>query len=475
MKDGNPYAPGNKFGNKPVTWPDFDPLFPFPASQSPLVIPPASPFVSIAPNAGRLPRIFQWSVGFQREVTRDLVVDASYVGNRSAWFVAPLLSPLNYNALTPEGLKSRYGLDVTNTTDANLLNTPISSPLVIARFPTLANPNSVYPGFPAAQPLKQALRDYPQWNGIPPFLGPPNGNTWYDSLQLKATKRVSHGLSMAMAYAWQKELTNGTNSNTSYVTPSAPLINDVYNKALNKQISGFSQPQTLTISFNYTTPKIQSDRAAFKAMSWAARDWTFGGVLSYRSGQILPSPPSAKNLLDNLARGPANNPAVWGGGFTFLNRVAGQPLFNVDPNSKFDPTKTLVLNTNAWVEPPFGTFGASAPYFNFFLWEPQPSESIAFGRMFPFGKEGKYHLQIRAEFQNVFNRTFYSLPSIGAGFGVPTTTITTPTGNANSLSGTKGLLSSGFGYVNWVNGGSFNSLGTGAAPRSGQLVARFQF
>ena len=71
-------------------WPDFRPLFPFPAA--PGVIPPSSPFVSIAPNAGRLPRIFQWSVGFQREVTRDLVVEASYVGNRSAWFVAPLLA-----------------------------------------------------------------------------------------------------------------------------------------------------------------------------------------------------------------------------------------------------------------------------------------------------------------------------------------------------------------------------------------------
>ncbi|HSP67743.1 MAG TPA: TonB-dependent receptor [Bryobacteraceae bacterium] len=475
MKDGNPYGPGNRFGNKPVTWPDFDPLFPFPASQSPLVVPPASPFVSIAPNAGRLPRIFQWSVGFQREVMRDLVVDASYVGNRSAWFVAPLLSPLNYNALTPEVLKSRYNIDITNRTDTALLNTPISSPLVTARFPWLANPNSVYPGFPVLQPLKQALRDYPQWNGIPPFLGPPNGNTWYDSLQIKATKRYSHGLNVQLAYAWQKELTNGTNSNTSYVTPSAPLINDVYNKLLNKQISGFSQPQTLTISFNYTTPKLPGDRNALKALSWAVRDWTFGGVLSYRSGQILPSPPSANNLLDNLARGPANNPALWGGGFTLLNRVAGQPLFTVDPNSKFDPTKTLVLNTNAWVEPPYGTFGASAPYFNDFRWQRQPSESIAFGRMFPIGKEGKYRLQIRAEFQNVLNRTFYSLPSIGAAFASPTVTITTPTGRANSLSGTSGLLSSGFGYVNWVNGGSFNALGTGAAPRSGQLVARFQF
>ena len=47
----------------------------------------------------------------------------------------------------------------------------------------------------------------------------------------KVTKRFSHGLSVQMAYTWQKELTNGTNSNTSYVTPSPPLINDVFNKA----------------------------------------------------------------------------------------------------------------------------------------------------------------------------------------------------------------------------------------------------
>ena len=470
MKDGNPYAPGNRFGNKPVTWPDFDPLFPFPASQSPLVIPPSSPFVSIAPNAGRLPRIFQWSVGFQREIMRDLVVDASYVGNRSAWFVAPLLASLNYNALTPEILKSRYQIDVTNRTDTALLNTPINSPLVTARFPWLANPNSVYPGFPATQPLKQALRDYPQWNGIPPFLGPPNGNTWYDSLQIKATKRLSHGLSVQMAYAWQKELTNGTNSNTSYVTPSAPLINDVYNKALDKQISGFSQPQTLTISFNYTTPKLRSDRSAFKVLSWAARDWTFGGVMSYRSGQILGTPSSANNLLDNLARGPSNNPAVWGGGYTFMNRVAGQPLFLVDPNSKFDPTKQLVLNPAAWVEPAYGTFGASTAYFNDYRWQRQPAESIAFGRLFPVGKEGKYRLQIRAEFQNIFNRLYYTLPTGSGG-----TFTTNPVGRSNSLSGTTGLLSSGFGYVNWFNGGAFNTLGTGPQPRAGQIVARFQF
>jgi hypothetical protein len=299
------------------------------------------------------------------------------------------------------------------------------------------------------------------------------GDNWYDSLQIKGSKRYSHGLIAAVAYSWQKELTNGTNSNTSYVTPSAPLINDVFNIGMNKQISGFSQPQTLTISFGYTTPKISAANAGMKALSWVAREWTINGVLSYRSGQILPTPISANNLLANLQRGPANNPAVWGGGYTFMDRVLGQPLFLVDPNSKFDPTSQLVLNPAAWTEAPYGTFGASAPYFNDFRWQRQPSENMSFGRTFSIRE--KYKLVVRAEFTNIFNRLYYSLPSTGAGFGAAPVFTTSPVGHGNSLSGTSGLLSSGFGYVSWVNGGSYNSLGTGAAPRSGQIVARFTF
>ncbi len=475
LRDGNPYGAGNRFGNPVVHWPDFTPQFPFPASRNPLVIPPSSPFVSIAPNTGRLPRTFQWSIGLQREITRNLVVDASYVGNRGAWWVSPLLSSLNYNAFTPERLLAdrQYGattgIDVTNRTDTALLNTPISSSAVLARYPGLANPNNVYPGFPGNQPLKQALRLYPQWNGIPPFLGPPMGNTWYDSLQVKATQRFTHGLSGQVNYTWQKELTNGTNSNTSYVTPSPPLINDVYNKGLNKQISGFSQPQVLVISLTYTTPKLRSDTPGLKALSWLAREWTYSTGLRYQSGQILQSAFSANNLLDNLARGPANNPALWGGGYTFLNRVPGQPLFLVDPNSKFDPTQQLALNKDAWVEAPYGKFGSSAPYFNDFRWQRQPSESMAFGRSFSVGHEGRYKLTVRTEWQNIFNRLFHSTPNNGSPFGRPFTSVNTPTGRTNP----GGTLSAGFGYVEWVNGG-VNNQG-GAQPRSGQVVARFTF
>jgi len=461
---GDPEGPGNHLGNPVVHWPNFSPNYPVPAA--PGVIPPASPFVSLAPNTGRLPRTFQWSLGFQRELTRNLVVDASYVGNRGAWWAGPLLSGLNYNALTPQQMLSQYGINVQNPADTTLLSTQINSPNVLARFPNLINPASVYPGFPNTQTLLQTLRPYPQWIGIPPFLGPPDGNTWYDSLQIKGTQRLQHGLSMQVAYTFQKELTNGTNSNTSYVTPSPPLINDVFNKALDKQISGFSIPQELVMSWTYQTPKLHGDSSAMKAASWLARDWTYSAVLRYQSGLILQSPFSANNLLNNLGRGPSNNPALWGGGYTFLNRVPGQPLFVVDPNSKFDPTNTLVLNTKAWVEPAYGTFGTSAAYFNDFRWQRQPSENMGFGRIFRIKERASF--QLRAEFTNIFNRLFYSAPADGSPFGGSFTSINSATVHGNSLSGTTGLLSSGYGYVNWLGG-------AGALPRSGQIIAKFVF
>jgi len=82
------------------------------------------------------------------------------------------------------------------------------------------------------------------------------------------------------------------------------------------------------------------------------------------------------------------------------------------------------------------------------------------------GKEGRYNLQVRAEFQNVFNRRFFSAPSVGS-FGNTNPATATATGNPFP-SGAPGALSSGYGFVNSLNG-------AGDTPRSGQMVARFTF
>jgi len=466
LRDGNPLSVGNRFGNPPLVWPDFSPRYP--VEVAPGVRPPISPFIAIDRNSGRPPRMFQWSIGLQRELTQNLVVEAAYVGNRGVWWTAPVLSIEDYNSLNPATLKSVWGLDITNAADRALLLTRINSPAVIARFPYLANPNNVYPGFPATQPLNQALRPVPQFLGAPGFLGPPLGTTWYDSLQTKVTKRLSRGVSVDSAFTWQKELNLGTGADTTYLTPAPNLINDVYNRNINKQISGFSRPFVLVTSFRYTTPRVEGN----KALSWALRDWNFAGVLRYQSGEVIRVPSSNNGLLAQLARGPSNNPAIWGGGTTFWNRVPGKSFYNFDPNCKcFDPTTQVVLNKDAWVDAPAGTFGTSAPYYNDYRWQRQPAESLSLGRTFGLAKEDRLKLDVRVEFFNVFNRLFLASPS-----GVGATTQPAGPNPAVAPASTRGVLSSGFGVVNTFNVTLPGQLpGNGTSPRTGQIVARFSF
>ena len=466
LSDGNPFAAGNRFGNPTVSFPDFTQKYPYEIAAG--LRPPQSPFISIDRNAGRPPRQMHWSIGLQHQMTNNLMVEAAYVGNRGVWWTAPLLATENYNSHTPESLKAMSGLDITNAADRALLLLPIRSPQVIARFPNLANPNNVYPGFPSDQSLIQALRPHPQWVGIPPFLGPPLGDTWYDSLQAKATQRFSRGLTGQVAFTWQKELVSGTGADTSYLTPGTVLINDAFDYKQNKQISAFSRPLMLVVAFNYTTPGFQfGDGVASRAVSSVVRDWTIGSVLRYQSAELIRVPASNNNLLTQLGRGPANNPANWGGGTTFFNRVSGQPLFLKDPNCRcIDPTADLVLNPNAWADAAPGQFGSTAPYLSDYRWQRQPSEAFSVGRIFFVNRERNVKFEVRAEFQNVFNRLFLSSP-----IAVKTGGFTLLTG-ANPIAPTtkdiQGRLTGGYGYVNWVNG-------LGSQPRSGQIVGRVTF
>ena len=114
-----------------------------------------------------------------------------------------------------------------------------------------------------------------------------------------------------------------------------------------------------------------------------------------------------------------------------------------------------MLNPAAWTDAPAGTWGTSAPFYNNYRWQRQPAESMSFARNFRIGKEGKYNLQVRGEFQNIFNRTFLSAPSLANPL--------LPTGSNSS-----GVLVSGYGSIATLNG-------AGTQPRQGTIVVRFQF
>jgi hypothetical protein len=373
------------------------------------------------PQGGRPGRVNQWNVSLQREVGRNFVVEAAYVGNRGVWLPAASLN--NLNAITP-AMALADGINITNSTQLSLLTQPLNSAAVIA-----AGYKPPYAGYPANASLGQSLRPFPQFTTIP-ALWSPLGNDWYDSLQAKATKRLSHGLDFTGAFTWQKELQLGADGGA---------INDFQSRSLNKSISPYSVPLELVISFTYHTPVWGVNRLARNVTS----GWALGGILRYQSGLPILIPAASSNSLSN-------------GIFqtTYANRVPGVQLFLVkNLNCKcFDPNTTLVLNPAAWSQPAPGTFGNSSLYYNDYRNFRQPAESLSLGRFFTI-REGM-QLELRAMFFNPFNHVFLNAPA-------STNALATTTTNSS------GQLTGGFG---WVNTGS-----VALQPRNGMLLARFSF
>jgi hypothetical protein len=381
------------------------------------------------PSGGRPGRINQWNISLQRELTKDLVLEAAYVGNRGVWLQSDQIQSMN--VLTPQRLAS-FGLNINSPTDQALLLLPMSSPQVAARGFKVP-----YATFPTAQTLAQALRPYPQFSTIS-SRWVAEGNSWYDSLQAKLTKRYSHGFTLTSAFTWQKELSLDAQSSLG-ISQQPVALNDITNRYLNKYISGDSVPFEFVTAFNYQFPAVTSNRFVRAVV----RDWTFGGVLRYASGLPILAPTAQANLIGYLFQN------------TYMNRVPGVPLFLKNLNCHcVDPNKDFVLNSAAWSEPAVGQFGTAAAYYNDYRYQRRPAESASLGRMFRI-REGM-SLTIRGEFFNVFNRTEVNDP-------IATNALATQTRNAS------GVPTGGFGFV---NPGSLYPYRT---PRQGQVLARFQF
>jgi hypothetical protein len=430
----------NAFGslNAPGTVPQ--PVWPnFSASQTPLPGATTSGFLSyLDPGAARPPRQNQWSIGIQREITNNTVIEASYVGNRGVWWsggttTAPI-GPYGYlNQVSPSAFATMGLSPYTNPADNLLLGQTLASTAVVSRFGNILP----YSGYSTSNTLLNALRPFPQFTTIG-VTNSPTGNTWYDSLQVKGAKRLSHGLQVNGTFTWSKAMVG--------IRPNLFV-------GSTKSLQPTDQPFLFNANIVYTT---QKEWFSNKFISAVTRDWSVGAFLQYGSGLPL-TPPAATNTN------------YIGGSEQF--RVPGQPLYRKNLNCGcINPYQDLVLNPNAWANPVNGTFGpATGTLYGDFRSARRPSENMNLGRTFHF-KE-RFALQIRAEFTNVFNRTQ---------IGNPATTAPASAPSKNPA----GQYTGGFGVINLtVAGPNVAPTFTQNAvvgqlyqlPRSGTLIARFTF
>jgi hypothetical protein len=391
-------------------------------------------------NMGRPSRVLQWNVSLQREVMQDLLVEAAFVGNKGVWvdngssqgfYNATVGNLTNFNAVSPAVLAAHGLGDLTNPNTLSLLNATITSPAAVA-----AGFTKPYANFPNSGSVLQSLRPYPQYSTIAGFEQP-LGDSWYDALQVKVIKRLSHGLTATMAYTFSKALDSTTNAGS------------IYNRASFKGLSPNYYPNMFSLSVDYLVPAmgpVKRNKFARALLS----DWRITTLSTDQSGQLLATPTSSNSIGNYLSTG-----------YTRMVRIPGVPLYLKDINCNcIDPTQQTVLNPAAWQNQSVGVPGSNVAYYNDFRAQRRPAISAGIGRVFPFRERASF--SIRAEFFNVFNfEESLANPSTAS--------------PQNPVTRSNGVITGGFGYLNYT-GIAGNSVSSSLpTPRTGQIVARIQF
>jgi len=354
------------------------------------------------PTSGdRLPQVITWTFGIQREVARDLSVEATYIGSRSTHLpftpsVNGATSGTNYNPMPLSDLQ--YG---------NLLLQPITSSAASA-----AGFTSPFPAFASQQganTVYQSLKPYPQFTAVTAgtysFNGgsalggvaDTSGQAKFNSLQLKSNKRFSNGLTLLGWFTWSKSFTwsQGQFPNWRFwqLDPNPATV------------AAFNWAYSLPFGRGKTFLSNSS-----KAVSAVVSGWKVNGFLRYADGTPLTITGAGGSLV-------AIGYSQW------ATAVPGASPYSVSNPRDFDPGKgNRYLNAAAFQLTTGFNFGSMAPNPSWVRGFTSKSESLTIGRVFAIYERMKLDLSIDAT--NPFNFVRWSNPALNlaspATFGVVT-------------------------------------------------------
>ena len=323
------------------------------------------------PSSVRNTRVQQWTLNVQRQLPRNTVVEARYVG----WKAQGLFSTLdNINQLNPKYLSL-----------GDVLTDDINSPEAIA-----AGITKPYPSF--AGTVAQSLRAFPQYgrvNASAELLG--QGN--HHSLQLQIQNRLNKDLLFLANYVWAKTMTDqglGGGFGTSSV--------DQFNHHLEKAVQLGQPPHELKATWVYELPVGTNKRAlssAPKVLNAIIGGWALAATQRYSAGTYL-----------GVSGG---NPLPIFADTVRPNRVPGETV-QLHTGGKFDPAADVYLNLKAF-EPnaPF-TFGTAGRVLSDFRGFPFFNEDFNIIKRGGLGITEDTKYELRVEIFNLFNRTVFGNP-----------------------------------------------------------------
>jgi len=216
-----------------------------------------------------LPFSKQYSLGFQRELWRGVLVDVSYVGNYTTGL--PVMTSMTSIPTAELGrAASFYAERVTNPLAGLLPN------------------NSALNG--ATIPRSSLLTAFPQYSAVS-VSNLPAGRNRYDAMQLSVNKRFSNGLSFQVNYMITKTL-----EELQLLNPQDLKLDDLLHPVLEKRLTIFDVPQKLSVLGIYEIP-IGRGRPFLQGMhpvlNGLLGNWKLGWNWTFQSGFPVDFPNAA--------------------------------------------------------------------------------------------------------------------------------------------------------------------------------------
>jgi hypothetical protein len=304
----------------------------------------------------RTPYVQQWNLGLQFELTKDLLIEARYLGTKGTKLLQALAFNQGYDfndPNTPEPILKRfndaydaaYQKQLQLTGSVNVLRGPLrnaASQRERGRGIAFGFPNPLLAGqaicvggalnanantpidYNLSTPITCSATNAVGGGAVLPFearglilgfnipealLLQSSSNSIYNALQLGLTKRFSRGLQFNLAYTWSKSLDNNSSDPGSTAgggKPDVPNIGfvvqgDQRSVRSNRGVSDFDRTHRFSASYVYELPSFGSDSR------WA-KGWQVSGFVQLQSGapfSIFASEPEigSAGQYTNLFRG----------------------------------------------------------------------------------------------------------------------------------------------------------------------------
>jgi hypothetical protein len=277
-------------------------------------------------DANRRPYTQQWNFTIERQVGKNILVTAAYVGNKGT----RLLSQVNaINALNPSLLSM-----------GNRLNDQFAPGQTALDGVSIPYAGWVEQMTGCTPTVAQALLPYPQYCGNIYGQNESDGNSTYHAFQLSAEKRFSGGLYFLASYSFSKTLTDADYSQSS----QGPIYAiSPFEQGRQKALSIQDTPNTVTLSSSYELPIGRGKSFANSSgtiMNFLISGWQLNGIFRANSGQPLAFRSSYCNVPSQFAAGCI--PSVLPGANPYAqDRGAFNPNLPLFSSSAFQPVDSF--------------------------------------------------------------------------------------------------------------------------------------